>query len=206
MKSLKILTSALFITLALFIFSTPTHASEGTAELKSTTDNQTRCFVTSIRTQDFNFKVVVSCRDLVYPTDQGGFAYILWATPKAGGSPLKLGALGLGKAIFKSKKAFTQLYVTSERDAKVKKPSNNIVAKGIIKPIDILVTKNPTPFQEEPAEDFGEIVDQPAPIIIEPQAGNDQGFFSGARRNSIIAIIGIFIIIIILAFITRSKS
>ncbi len=208
-KQLKILTSAFFIALSLVLVSQKAQASEGTVELVSTTGTDTRCFASSVLMQNFQYKVIASCKNLVFPAQENKFAYLLWATPTEGGNSIKLGSLNLGKAEFNVKKPFSQLFVTTEINDKVRAPStNSIVAQGTVKTIDHLdygIEPEPT---LGPAQDFGEIIERPTPTTFEqPLEEKEQGgILSNLGRGSLIAVIGIFFVLLFLAFITRSRG
>ncbi len=208
-KQLKILTSAFFIALSLVLVSQKAQASEGTVELVSTTGTDTRCFASSVLMQNFQYKIIASCKNLVFPAKENKFAYVLWATPTEGGNSIKLGSLNLGKAEFGAKKPFSQLFVTTEANDKARVPStDSIVAQGTVKTIDHLEDELEPEPTLGPAQDFGEIIERPTPATFEqPQDTQQQGgILSNLGRGSLIAIIGVFFVLIFLAFITRSRG
>lgn len=206
MKRVKLLAIAFFVAAALLLSLKPAHASEGTAELSSPTQ-KARCFVSSVLLKDFNHKLVVSCRDLVYPPAQNLFSYILWINPQGGGNPQKLGELGVGKADFGTNTTFTELFVTSETNDRVRSPSNRVIMRGSLQPITHLEGEVEAavapPEREEPAEEFGEIIAEPTPT---PTIAPQPGVLGGIRRVGLIAIIALFIIVLIIAAITRSRG
>lgn len=129
-------------------------ASEGTIELRSTMGEDYRCWAASSLMQDQNYHILVSCRDLLYPAGENIFSYIAWASPVAGRGPIKLGALGYGKAEFKTRETFSSIFITTEADQNVRQPSGNIVMKGSIQPITFLEKPTtPTPTEEAGAEE-----------------------------------------------------
>lgn len=206
MKRLKILTSAFFIALALIASPGSAHASEGTAEIKSTTGDKTRCFASSVLMQNFEYKVIVSCRDLIYPPTEDSFAYVIWAVSLEDSKVLRLGSLGFGKVELRTKDAFSELFVTTERNDRPRNPSVNIVARGFMSSIDILEKGTPEDTTEatEPAESFAEILEQPTPTpTITTVTG---GITSGLRRTGIYFAVGVFILLLFIAFLTRSRG
>lgn len=207
-KRLKVLTSAFFIALALFAGSGSVRASEGTAEIKSTIENGPNCYTASVLMENFEYKVTLSCRNVIYPPSEDQFAYMLWAVPIEGGRTIKLGALGVGKGIYKTKDAFSELFVTSEGNDKVRSPSANVVARGLVDQIEILKKGIPTDEAEttEPAESFGEIIKQPTPIPTLIPTDGGGGFLSGVKRTGIFFAVGIFVLLLFIAFLTRSRS
>ncbi|MFV1917187.1 MAG: hypothetical protein ACC618_01735 [Patescibacteria group bacterium] len=141
-------------TLTLIALNNAPHASasEGTSELRSTTGQSFRCFVSSLLMQDQNYNILVSCRDLLYPAGDNIFEYMLWINPKDGGKAVKLGPLNRGKAQFRTKEAFLTLFVTTELNANVRSPGGNTVMTGTLSPITFLdrpTTPTPTPEGEE---------------------------------------------------------
>lgn len=213
-KQLKLFTSSFFIALLLLLSIKTAKATEGTAELVSTSDTQTKCFASSVMMQDFRFKVITSCKNLVFPAAENKFAYMLWATPTSGGKTIKLGSLNLGKAEFTVKEPFSALFVTTEANTGAKAPSaNSTVARGTIQSIQHLEKQQePEPeavtARTTPAENFGEILEEPSPAATETveEEEPDQGLLGSLGTGAIVGIIGIFLVLIILAIITRSRS
>ncbi len=211
MKSLKILTSAFFIGLSLLLTAGKVQASEGTVELTGTTD--ARCFASSILTKNFQYKVIISCQNLIYPAGEGKFAYILWSVPNSGGS-LKLGALSVGKAEFTTKSAYSQLFVTAESNTKVRNPSNDVIMRGSVQPIPLLTsgqaqvpeTQVTSPEATGPAENFGEILEEAEPIPAPAVEESTAGILGFLRKGGVVLAVGIFVILLILAILTRARG
>jgi hypothetical protein len=134
-KILGFIASLIILTFGLFAFSKAAYASEGTAELRSLTDKSYRCFASSILTEAETYKVLITCRDLIYPPEVDKFAYVAWGTPLQGENPIRLGELGKGKASFQTKKAFSEIFVTVETSSTIKKPSGPTVMRGAVNPI-----------------------------------------------------------------------
>jgi hypothetical protein len=153
-KSLsRILRLFLFLGVFFLLTSKIVHASEGTVELVSQTNKPTKCYATSLRMQNLQYKILFSCRYLIYPVDETIFNYVMWATPRDGGKAIKLGTLGLGKGEFKTKSAFTSLFVSTESNKKTKTPSGNVVLRGNVQPIEFLEEElTPTPTASEDSE------------------------------------------------------
>lgn len=115
-----------------------TSASEGTFELRSTDVNKYKCFAASLQMQNLTYKVLISCRNIIFPVDDTIYTYVLWANPKDGGNVLKLGSIGLGRGEYSVKSAFTSLFVTAEQNGAVKAPAGKVVMRGSIKPVTFL--------------------------------------------------------------------
>jgi len=205
MMRLKILTSAFFIALTLFlVFPKTAQASEGTAQLTPTIENGPTCFVASVFMEKSDYKLLVTCRNLVYPTQQNTSHYILWGIAKNSGKNLKFGTLGFGKAEFSTKTEFSQLFVTVENNSRVRQPSSFVVARGFIKPLSASSQSSKEEKETTPPENFGKILEQPTPVPT--LAPSKSGLFSGIGKVGIFVAAGIFIFLILLAFLTRSRG
>jgi len=134
----KFLATLFFLTLVALLSARPLRASEGTAELTSTKGEPMRCHATSVLMKDFNYKIVVSCRDLIYPPKPDIFNYMLWVQPEEGNKPERLGELGVGKAEFKTETKFSALFVTLEKSDRPRTPEGERVLEGSIQTINFL--------------------------------------------------------------------
>ncbi|OGY16590.1 MAG: hypothetical protein A2785_03285 [Candidatus Chisholmbacteria bacterium RIFCSPHIGHO2_01_FULL_49_18] len=204
LKRLKILTSAFFVALCLLVLAKPAQASEGTTQLTSTTGSPARCFVSSVLLKDLNFRVLVSCRDLTLPPAADAFVYSVWATSAENGRPFKLGDLDVGKGEFRTSTAFTEVFITQEQSSRSRSPSETIL-RGAMQPISFLEgpapAPTPTPQSGQPAENFGQIIEQPTPTPAE-----SKGFLGGIQRVGLIAVIVVFVLILVIAAITRARG
>ncbi|MCS7092353.1 MAG: hypothetical protein NZM26_03315 [Patescibacteria group bacterium] len=138
----------LFFLLGLLVTTKNTYASEGIIQIRSLTQENYRCFATSVLMQDFNYLISATCRNLKYPADNSILYYILWATPTNGGTYIKLAELGLGRISTKTKTPFKNLFITLESDPKIRYPSGKVVMKGDVEKIAFLepIAKDePTP-------------------------------------------------------------
>jgi len=187
------------LSLAFFFLATKVSASEGTFELRSTAGEDTRCFVASLQMQDLNYRILVSCQGLIYPAEGSIFSYMLWATPKEGGNPLKFGPLGFGKAEFKTNKAFTDLFVTTEQNPNTRTPSGTIVMRGTLQPITFLQRPTtPTPSPQGQNE--------------ETQTGGAQGtsttdkLLLGLKRAGLVSLLALVAVVALVFVITRGRT
>jgi len=126
------------LTLVALLSAKPLRASEGTAELTSTKGEPMRCHATSVLMEDFNYKIVVSCRDLIYPPKPDVFNYMLWVQPEEGNNPERLGELGVGKAEFKTETKFSMLFVTLEKSVRPRTPEGERILEGSVQAIKFL--------------------------------------------------------------------
>lgn len=151
MGKLRVLIASVFVLALLFVAAPTVLGSEGVVEMRSTTGQNSRCFVSSTLMTDFNYAIVANCRDLIYPPASDLFAYILWSNPIQGGKPVKIGSLGFGKNEFRTQAAFSSLFVTKERNDGVGSPSTLITMQGEVQTINFLekpggaVAPSPTP-------------------------------------------------------------
>jgi len=142
---MKKLCFLIFILAATLLFFAKTlKASEGVIEIVSTTDDVYRCWASSVRMQNQEFRIPFTCRNLIYPANDNVFNYVAWATPQNGGETIKLGALGLGRGEFRTKKAFANLFVTTERSKDVKTPQGTVVMRGNVESIEPFFQEGPT--------------------------------------------------------------
>lgn len=181
-------------------------ASEGTAEVVSTTPDKTyRCFVASLRMQNLEYKILFSCRDLIYPADENIFNYVLWAQPIDGDRPIRLGTLGLGKGELGTKTSFTSLFVTIEESPNPRNPSDRVVMRGNVKPVEILREEKfqtPTPSLEEIRKTEEEATKAKTPEKLSTR----QKLSLALRRAGVAALLASVAIIGLIFVITRSRS
>lgn len=180
-------------------------ASEGLAELRSTTQDEYRCFVASLLMTNGKFNINVSCVDLLYPPRPPDVnVYMLWGTPSSGDKPIKIGTLGVGKAEFDVKDPFTTLYVTVEENSKVRTPGKNIVMEGPVEPISFLqrpLSPTPTPETEEvtTSEEEQEVTDT-------SQLSTKDKILLAFRRAGIAALLALVAIVGLIFVVTRSRG
>ena len=192
---LKKFLAVVFVTVALFlaVSAHETKASEGEIEIKSTRGDPARCYAVSILMRDLNYRILMSCRDITYAADPTRFIYLVWATPTSGGKPLKLGELGVGKVQFATKTAFSNIFVTEERNVGTKTPSSDVAMRGNVQMISFLeATPSPPPTLEADQQ-----VASPTP---EPQQG--ETIFSALKKAGLI-FGGVVVLIVLVVIITR---
>lgn len=190
MKKVSFLITTIFFLVLFYFAPTPAWASEGNIELRNTTNQDMRCFASSVLMPDFNYSLIISCRGLIYPPATDLFSYVLWSTSATDGKIGKLGELGVGKASFQTATPFSSLFVTQEPNNGVSNPSNRTVMQGSVQSIT---------FLSEPARPPAET---PALETLQPQptatatATRSADFASRLRRAVIIFIVAIFIFVI----------
>ena len=196
----KLLLSFIFALLFAFFFNTnTTYASEGTVELRSTTGASYKCYVSSIQMKDLNYTVLITCRDLLYPAGEDIFNYVLWASPTDGGKPFRLGTLGLGRASTKTKKAFSNLFVTTEANSKAKSPSGTTVMSGDLKKIKFL--EGPLTPGEEEKEEEGEISEE----TLTPTPSTRSRLVEGLKRAALVSLFALAALIGLVFVLTRKR-
>jgi len=202
--SLKFKSVLLFAIGILFILSaTTTQANEGNAELRSSTTDDYRCFVNSQLTQERKYRLQVTCRDLVYPSDSTVFSYIMWGNPTDGGKIIKMGPLDFGKKLFNVNRPFSSIFVTTEQKPGVAIPEGPVVMQAPILPIEFLdrpTTPTPTPIVEEV------IVETPTEATPVPEEQPSAVSVGLKRASIIIAVILLIGASAALVIIIRSKK
>lgn len=195
---------------ALSIFAAPlfltdiVSASQGTVELLSQTNDPTKCFAVSLRMQNLEYRILFSCQYLIYPVDDTVFNYTMWAQPKDGGKTVKLGAVGLGKGEFKTKTAFSSLFVTTEKDSKTKTPEGKVVLRGNVEPIKFLeeeLTPTPTLTPQEEQENGEEVQEEEA----SPMTTKDK-LLLALKRAGIAALFALVALIGVIYVVSRSRG
>jgi len=169
-------------------------ATEGEIELSSTVGEATKCYAASVLMRDLFYNIVMSCRDLKYPANPDLFIYLVWATPSAGGKAVKLGDLGVGKAFFRTKTTFTNIFVTQENNVGAPTPSRNVSLYGDVKSLEFLrLPSTPTPIP-----DASQTTASPLPIPPEPK----ETIFSALKKAGLI-FGGVVVLIVLVVIITR---
>lgn len=197
MNCIKLLLTGIILIVAVLIVPKTTYASEGTIELRSTTGESYRCYAASIQMIDLNYTIPITCRDLLYPAGEDIFTYLVWATPINGGKPIKLGALGLGRATFKTKAKFSSLFVTTEKNSKTKTPSGTIVMRGDVKKITFLEGSK-TPGLEEESVFEKEATPSPTPSTRER-------LVAGLKRAAVVSVLALGALIGLVFVLTRKR-
>jgi hypothetical protein len=180
-------------------------ASEGTVELRNVKGEASRCFAASVLMSNFEYSVLLSCRDLIYPAETNVFAYVLWGRDASDPNDVfKLGTVGFGKGIFETKTTFSELFVTEEFAANARTPSDKVVMRGGVAPIGLLegpVQPTPTPTPTS-TNNFLSDNDSVSPTPV-PQE-EDGGGFSVLRLVGGI-LVGIVVFVVIIALISASR-
>lgn len=146
---------ALILALSLYFIPKAAWASEGIIELNNARGANQRCFAMSLQTNELRFNILISCVNLIYPSDTKIETYVVWANPiqptnsATPVSPLRLGELGFGKVELFSSIPFSGLFVTLEPNNRVRTPTGTRVMQGNVQPITFLqnaLVKTPTPI------------------------------------------------------------
>jgi len=190
---------SLFITVGFFLLSISiVLANEGIVKLRSTGGQDFRCFAASIRMQDQNHRVIISCRDLIYPGGVTVFDYILWGDPTGGGDPFKLGPLGTGKAEFKTKEIFAGLFVTTEENSRTREPKGEVVMRGALELIEHLerpTTPTPTPEDAQPSEEQ-----------VAEESSTGSRLSTALKRAGIVILLALAAVVGLVFVLTRQRS
>lgn len=198
-KLLRNILVSVIVIFALFSVVKPANASEGTVELRSTTANSYRCFVASVQMIDLKYRVLVTCRDLLYPAGDDIFTYMLWGTPVSGKSAIKFGELGLGRAEFQVKSAFSNLFVTTEKKAKTKEPAGSVIMRGNVKRIAFLDSKT-TPSPGEEVEPPDEVTASPSSAL-----STKDKLVAGLRKAGVVSLLALAAVFGLVFVLTKSR-
>lgn len=191
-----------FFASLLFLFAFKTAlASEGTFELRSTDSNDYKCFASSLQLQNLNYRVVISCRNIMFPVDETIYTYMLWANPQDGTKPIKVGSIGLGKGEYLVKPEFTSLFITTEQNPGVKDPAGKVVMKGSIKPITFLEK----PIQPEATIAPEGTKTSPTPTSTTQKASVRDRLLTGLKRAGLASGLALIAILGLVFILTRPR-
>jgi len=158
---------------------------------------------------DPEYRILFTCRFILYPADENIFYYVAWATPVEGQRDVRLGTIGVGRGEFLTKTRFKGLYVTTEEDKDPRTPSGRVVMRGDIEPIEFI----------EEVSDY-----EPTPTItinqekeISPSSPKDSNetaseestsgkIFSAFKRAGVAAIVAMIALAGLIFVITRSRG
>jgi hypothetical protein len=130
----------------------------------------------------------------------------MWATPQEGGDTIKLGALGLGRGVFKTKRPFTNIFVTTERTRDVKTPQGPTVMRGNVRSIEPFFEAVATP-SPTPSPDSEEVDETDQEVSEEPQAlTTREKFLLALRRAGIAALVALVALVGLIFVVTRSRG
>jgi hypothetical protein len=194
--NLKIAIGSILAVGILSLFATQASASEGIADMANVSGGPSHCYATSAFMQNQEYNILVICRDLLYPANAETLYYVVWAQPTAGGNPIRLGDLGLGKALYKTRTAFNRLYATQERSRDVKNPTGPVAMSGNMQPIGVL-----SPNSGNSAVS----IDTNNQVIVTPTPTPGPSFFSRFRTGGIITVVSIIVIIVMLIVVKPFK-
>jgi hypothetical protein len=182
-------------------------ASEGYVEIASTTrDKNNRCYALSVSMDNQSFRILVTCRDLIYPPNSDLVSYIVWARPIDGALPKRLGKLGIGKAEFRTQDAFSSLFITTEKEDAPKTPEGQIVMQGDVRPIGFLTKPaSPTPTiknngGETASEQGDKVSTDTSKLSVRDKV------ILGLKRAGLVSVLGIIAIMGLVFVITRSRG
>lgn len=194
MKVIRQLFFALPVILGMFLLTTTaTSASEGEFVLRNRVGETARCEGGSVLMQDRNYNIYISCREISYPGGTEVFDYVVWGVPTSGGNHFRLGTLGLGKVSFKTRTAFSSLYVTKEETSNPRTPSGALIMQGNVTPFETLDGPAPTPSGDE--------LGTPSPTPVATSAPRNIGRILAA--GGVLAFITLFGVILVIFVITR---
>jgi hypothetical protein len=195
--NLKLIASTLAAVGILALFATQASASEGQAEMENMVGDPSRCVVTSGLFGGNEYNVMVLCRDLVYRENPEALFYTIWIQPLQGGDPIRLGDLGLGNALFKTKTPFSRIFATQERDKNAKTPTGRVALSGNVHGFSFFANNSTSPISPN--------VPQTPAITPVPTPTPGPSVLSRFRTGGVIMVISIIVIIIMLVVVKPFK-
>jgi hypothetical protein len=203
---MKKLLLSLSVAAILFLQSAPfIYASEGWFELRNTVGSTARCWADSILLPNLSYKIILSCRDIVYPGGAEIFNYSVWATKAKDGSSFYLGEVGVGKAEFATKEPFNSMFVTTERTARPRTPTGSVIMQGQLKQNTFL--DGPGAATATTSTTDNNELAQASPLPSESPEPKEQKERSTVSRiiaaGGVIVFIVIFALVLVLFVITR---
>lgn len=192
----KLIYSGFLALVLLLVTSKYTNASEGHVSLKSTIGKSTECDVKSTLLGDYN--LLISCTDLTYSVSEDLVYYVVWANPVTGVNAIRLGDLGLGRALLKTKVPFSSLFVTQEKTKNPKAPTGSTVMRGNVTSIGMSSIRPGTTIVPSTTSAEG-MEASPSPA---PSSG---GIGNILRSSGVVIAIAIFLIILMLILVKPFK-
>jgi len=144
---------------------------------------------------DQDYKILVSCRDILYPGGTEVFHYVAWA--QNNGNSTRLGELGLGKVEFETGNAFSSIIVTKESSSRPRNPQGTIVMRGNRQGITLL---DSTPDNVDSVNEMKIIVDQAEEVVVKKP-----NVFRQIATGGFLAFLGLVAVMIIVFVITRAR-
>lgn len=181
-------------------------ASEGTLELNSTGNEPYRCWASSVRMLEPEYRILFTCKFILYPAEENVFNYVVWSTPLDGKKAVKLGLIGQGRGEFKTKIAFSDLFVTTEISKDVRTPEGRVVMRGNVSPIQFLEEAKeyePTPTTSQV------IIDKKVTPGVTQDATTQttkEKLFTAFKRAGVAALVAIVALVGLIFVITRSRG
>lgn len=150
MKKISIAFIAACFTILFFSF--PAFASEGTAFLTGS-PTSAECFAVSVLTAPAEYRILITCRNLITPPQAETLFYLVWGkkiTPGRGSDYILLGNISSGKLAARARDSFNEIIVTAQKESSPSVPDlNSVVISGAIQPIEFAeatqTVLNPTP-------------------------------------------------------------
>lgn len=176
-----------------------TYASEGETTLTNRIGTQATCWMGSVFMQDLNYHIIGTCRNITYPGGAEIVNYVLWANPQAGGNPVRIGELGLGKFEYRTREPFGSVFVTIERDRNVRTPAGQTIMQGSMSPFTSLEGNARATAKPSETTKQEEVSDLATPTPTAKPTSGIARFLTGG----IIAFLGLFAVIFIIFIITR---
>lgn len=216
----KLLAISVLILSVFFIFSFKAEANEGVIELDSARDTNPRCFVMStLVNRSRTYNLLVTCKNLIYPVEGNGRYYILWSVPEPDPDkrenerqnereerPERIGDIKFGKEMFKTRKPFSELFITVENERSPREPSNNRIMEGFVDSVEFL---DNTGFEEDEESELTPTPSvSPAASVTPTKAPENRsgGIFPAIITIIVLVITIIFIMGIVIYIVNKVRN
>ena len=198
---------ALVLGLVAFLsFSKPVLASEGTFKMVPSVGGEGRCFASSVYV-DGMYRVLVTCRDLRVAVDAEANKYVVWSEVLSSGKRRRMGEIMNGKLMASVEERFDRLFLTTERDSYVTKPTGVELLSGTVESIDFgstvnaKVTPTPTAYKAAATKETGSAVVEAA-----AQPSKLVSVVTGLGKAILIGFVLLLIIVGVMSYLARRKS
>jgi hypothetical protein len=205
MNKIKLMLSTILAVVIMGLAATAAKANEGTVELRNVSGSNARCFVMSVLMPEFEYHLLMSCRDLLYPPADNLFSYVLWAV-KDNDKVESLGKVGIGRVEFTLKDKFKSLFVTAEANADTNTPSDRVILRGDVKPIAILENSAANAQISPTASPVASPASKTSIAgTTQPKTASESGIVSTIVKVFLYIIVGLVIFVILVTIINARR-
>lgn len=201
----KLVLTALLLSVGFWVKREVVRANEGRVRMKS---GEVSCEALSVW-QDDSYRVMGKCQGLVYPYGGKYDRYYVWGRDVAKGGMVRLGEVNRGYFEGRMRNEFDKLVITAEMNSSPRKPSQKIVASGLVEKWETgekeTVVREEPVFQQE--ESKATMTVQDKGVETAKTTGTTAGKVIGKIVTSLLAIVFIVVgIVIVGSLVFRKKG